>query len=67
MPKDVGLEELLRLVGEGAQVVEVLPRHEYDEEHVPGAINIPLKTLNDATAAQLDTNRSVVVYCWDYL
>jgi rhodanese-related sulfurtransferase len=67
MPKDVGLEGFLRLVGEGAQVVEVLPRHEYDEEHVPGAINIPLKTLNDATAAQLDTNRPVVVYCWDYL
>lgn len=67
MPKDVGLEELLRLVGEGAQVVEVLPRHEYDEEHVPGAINIPLKTLNDATAAHLDKNRPVVVYCWDYL
>jgi rhodanese-related sulfurtransferase len=67
MPKDVGLEGFLRLVGEGAQVVEVLPSHEYDEEHVPGAINIPLKTLNDATAAHLDKNRPVVVYCWDYL
>jgi phage shock protein E len=67
MPKDVGLEGFHRLVGEGAQVVEVLPRHEYDEEHVPGAINIPLKTLNDATAAHLDKNRPVVVYCWDYL
>ena len=67
MPKDVGLEEMRRLVTESAQVVEVLPRHEYDEEHLPGAVNIPLKTLNDATAAQLNKDRPVVVYCWDYL
>ena len=67
MPKEVGLEEMRRLVGEGAQVIEVLPAGEYDEEHLPGAINIPLKTLNEATAARLDKNRPVVVYCWDYL
>jgi rhodanese-related sulfurtransferase len=67
MPKEVGLEEMRRLVGEGAQVIEVLPAGEYDEEHLPGAINIPLKTLSEATAAKLDKNRPVVVYCWDYL
>jgi phage shock protein E len=67
MPKEVGLEEMRRLVGEGAQVVEVLPAREYEEEHLPGAVNIPLKTLNEATAAKLDKNRPVVVYCWDYL
>ena len=67
MPKDVGLEEMRRLVSAGAQVVEVLPRHEYEEEHLPGAVNIPLKTLNEATAAQLDKSRPVVVYYWDYL
>ena len=67
MPKDVGLEEMRRLVGERAQVVEVLPAHEYDEEHLPGAVNIPLKTLNEAAAARLDKSRPVVVYCWDYL
>ena len=67
MPKDVGLDEMRRLVSAGAQVVEVLPRHEYEEGHLPGAVNIPLKTLNEATAAQLDKSRPVVVYCWDYL
>jgi len=66
MPKNVGLGEMRRLVG-GAQVVEVLPAHEYDEEHLPGAVNIPLKTLNEAAAARLDKSRPVVVYCWDYL
>ena len=66
MPKDVGLEEMRRLVDEGAQVVEVLPAGEYEEEHLPGAINIPLKTLDEAAAARLDERRPVVVYCWDY-
>jgi len=67
MPKEVGLAEVRRLVGEGAQLVEVLPRLEYEEEHLPGAVNIPLKTLDETTAAQLDKSRPVVVYCWDYL
>jgi rhodanese-related sulfurtransferase len=66
MPKEVGLEEMRRLVDEGAQVVEVLPSREYAEEHVPGAVNIPLKTLDGAAAERLDKGRRVVVYCWDY-
>ena len=66
MPTDIGLEEMRQLIDEGTQLVEVLPPGEYEEEHLPGAINIPLKTLNEDTAAQLDNDRPVVVYCWDY-
>lgn len=56
-----------RLVAqEQAQLVEVLPRPEFDEEHLPGAINIPLKELNRDTARQLDRQRPVIVYCHDY-
>ncbi len=65
MPKDIRLEEMRRLVGEGVQLVEVLPPHEYEEEHLPGAINVPLKALNASTVAELDKDRPVVVYCWD--
>jgi rhodanese-related sulfurtransferase len=67
MPEDVGLEEVRRLVSERAQLVEVLPRREYEEEHLPGAVNIPLKALDETTAARLDRSRPLVVYCWDYL
>ena len=56
-----------QLLDSGAQVVEVLPADEYAEEHLPGALNIPLKQLDANTARQLDTSRSVVVYCWDAL
>ena len=35
--------------------------------HLPGAVNIPLKTLDAATTAGLDRGRPIVVYCWDAL
>ena len=66
MPTDIGLEDTRRLVDEGAQVVEVLPAREYAEEHLPGAVSLPLKSLDEAAAARLDKHRPVVVYCWDY-
>ena len=63
----VEIDQLRELLDGGAQLVEVLPQAEYDEEHLPGAINIPLKTLDAETTAQLDRGEPVVVYCWDYL
>jgi rhodanese-related sulfurtransferase len=66
MPIDVNREDVRRLVAAGAQLLEVLPREEYEDEHLPGAINIPLKELNGQTAAQLARDRPVVIYCNDY-
>jgi rhodanese-related sulfurtransferase len=66
MPIDVDREDVRRLVAAGAQLLEVLPREEHEDEHLPGAINIPLKELNGQTAAQLARDRPVVVYCNDY-
>jgi rhodanese-related sulfurtransferase len=66
MPTPVDREEVRRLVADGAQLVEVLPQPEYEEEHLPGATNIPLKELNRETAERLDRGRPVVVYCNDY-
>ena len=60
-------EELQRLIGDGAQVVEVLPEAEFEELHIAGAVNIPLKKLDGESAGALDTRNPVVVYCWDYL
>jgi rhodanese-related sulfurtransferase len=63
----VTLTEVHELIAKGAQLVEVLPEAEYAETHLPGAINIPLKQLDASTAAALDRDRPVVVYCWDSL
>jgi rhodanese-related sulfurtransferase len=67
MATPIALDELQRLLADGAQLVEVLPRGEYEEMHLPGAIHIPLKELDRNTAKRLDPGRAVVVYCWDAL
>jgi rhodanese-related sulfurtransferase len=36
LPTAVFRDEVKRLVDEGAQLVEVLPAEEYEEEHLPG-------------------------------
>jgi rhodanese-related sulfurtransferase len=66
MPTAIDLDEVRRLLERGdAQLVEVLPGREYEEEHLPGAISIPLKTLTAETAASLDRARPIIVYCLD--
>lgn len=66
MPSPIDREEVQRLVSEKrAQLLEVLPEAEYEDEHLPGAINIPLKTLDGESVSQLDPGRPVIVYCYD--
>jgi rhodanese-related sulfurtransferase len=68
VPIIVDRDEARRLVDARALLVEVLPEHEYTEEHLPGALHLPLKRLDAANArALLDVARPVVVYCWDAL
>ncbi len=67
MPGSIARQELRRLIDEdGVQVVEVLPKPEYDWSHIAGAVSIPLKDLDEDTVAGLDRNRPVVVYCNDF-
>lgn len=66
MPREIDVEEVQHLVRErDALVLEVLPAREFEEEHLPGAINIPLKELTEQAVADLDRARPVIVYCWD--
>ena len=67
MATRIDLGQLRELLDDGAQLVEVLPAAEYRDEHLPGAVNLPLKQLDATSAAQLDRARPVVVYCWDSL
>ena len=66
MMTQVDRNEVKRLISQGAQMVEVLPKAEYEEERLPGAINIFLKHLDRKSAAQLDRERPIIVYCHDY-
>jgi rhodanese-related sulfurtransferase len=65
MVREIDRDEVRRLLDQGAQLVEVLPQDEYEEEHLPGAVNLPLRRLEEQATAVLDRHRAVVVYCWD--
>jgi rhodanese-related sulfurtransferase len=66
LPTIANRHDVQRLLAQDAQLVEALPPEEYEAQHLPGAINIPLKTLNRQSAAQFDRDRPVIVYCWDH-
>jgi rhodanese-related sulfurtransferase len=66
VPTEIFRDEVRALLEEGAQLVDVLPREEYEDEHLPKAINIPLKELDRETTAKLKRDVPVIVYCHDY-
>jgi rhodanese-related sulfurtransferase len=66
MPRAIFRDDVRRLREDGALLLEVLPHDEYEEEHLPGAINIPLRELTRETTAQLRHDAPVIVYCHDY-
>lgn len=65
MPTEIDRRQVQKLVAGGAQLVEVLPAEEYAEDHLPGAISLPLRRLETEAVQVLDRNRPVIVYCWD--
>jgi rhodanese-related sulfurtransferase len=60
----VDLDGVRRLMDSGAQIVEVLPKAEYEQEHLLGAIHIRLRDIG-RRANELHRSRPVVVYCFD--
>jgi rhodanese-related sulfurtransferase len=63
MPTRIFRDEVQRLLREErAQLVDVLPRKEFGDEHIAGAINIPLRELDAGATKRLDRCRPVIVY-----
>ncbi len=63
MPTSIWRDEVQRLIrDEAAQLVEVLPPPMFEDEHIEGAINIPIKELDRETTGHLDKDRPVIVY-----
>jgi rhodanese-related sulfurtransferase len=66
MPTDLQRDQVQRLQAKGALLVEVLPRDEYDREHIAGALNLPLGEITRDNAERvLVRDRPIVVYCHD--
>ncbi len=62
MVVNIDRARLLDLIEDGAQVVDVLPEREYTAQHLPDAINIPLKRLDVKATEVLRREKPVVVY-----
>jgi len=65
MPRSIERAEVQKLAGGRTRFVEVLPAREYEKNHLPGAIHLPLRQLETLARPTLDPARPVVVYCWD--
>ena len=65
MVTEIRREHIQRFVAEGGQLIDVLPREDFEREHIPGAISIPLGRLA-TESGQLQRDRAVIVYCHDY-
>lgn len=66
MPKEVHERiEVQALIDRGVQVVDVLGPEEFEEDHLPGAINLPLRKIETEASGRLDPTRPVLVYCAD--
>ena len=65
MAQEVDREAVRHLMERGAQIVDVLPAREYSEDHLPGAINLPIRRIEAEAGQVLDRRRPVVVYCAD--
>jgi rhodanese-related sulfurtransferase len=64
--KVIDRDQLQDLMRSGAVVIEVLPEAEYSQEHITGAINLPLKQLDLDAVSELDRGSPIVVYCDSY-
>lgn len=61
-PADVHLD--LERAPHRIQVIDVRSAEHYGACHVPGAINLPHRSIDETTTAVLDRDRTQVVYCW---
>jgi rhodanese-related sulfurtransferase len=60
--KTVDSAGLVAAQAKGAQLIDVRTKSEYDLGHIPGAVNVPVDTLQ-SEAANWDRNAAYIVYC----
>lgn len=64
--QDISREQLRRLMlRDDVYIVEVLPEEDYQSEHIPGALNVPMDREFDRRVQRSvsDKNVPVIVYC----
>lgn len=44
-------------------LIDVLSEESFEEEHIPGSINIPVKDIGEEAREKLSRDQKIVVYC----
>ena len=61
---DITIEELKNKMSQGAILIDVRSRQEYQEGHLPGAINIPEYEIIKSIEKEIPKkNQLIIIYC----
>lgn len=65
MVKLISRDELIKMVSTGQKfkLVDVLDKEHYQEEHIRGAISLPLNEIEERANKLLEEGEVIVVYC----
>jgi len=55
--------QAVRLINQGARVVDIRDREQFDAGHIVDAINIPAAELADHAEKKLKASKSIIVVC----
>lgn len=62
--KSISIDDYIAGAAEsGAVLIDVREPHEYQQGHIPGAVNIPLGSIGDAASSIHDKNALLYAYC----
>jgi rhodanese-related sulfurtransferase len=53
------------LILRGVTVIDVLPATVFEQEHLPGALSVPLESFDPMQLASFDQAEPLLVYCFD--
>lgn len=60
----IDISDVEQLLAEGAMLVDVREEEEYDEKHLPGAINVPYTGIHATAKEKLrDKKQPLILYC----
>ena len=64
----IAIDQLLEMMenNDKFKLVEVLGEESYKDNHIPGAINIPVDKLEKDAGKKLKKTDTIVVYCANY-
>jgi rhodanese-related sulfurtransferase len=62
---EIDPSDLFRALENGEKIIPLDARQQagFENEHIPGAINIPHREMNEDSTARLDRSKTYVCYC----